>query len=42
MFGRIHQKLGTAGFIISAMNSFYVFMKFAKLWAIQEKVRSTK
>jgi glycosyltransferase involved in cell wall biosynthesis len=33
---------GTAGFMISAMNSFYVFMKFAKLWAIDRKVRSSK
>ena len=24
---------GSAGFIISAMNAFYVFLKFAKLWA---------
>jgi len=26
---------GMTGFIISAMNSFYVFMKFVKLWSIQ-------
>ena len=26
---------GTAGFIISAMNSYYVFLKFAKLWELQ-------
>jgi glycosyltransferase involved in cell wall biosynthesis len=25
---------GTAGFIISAMNAYYVFLKFAKLWAM--------
>ena len=25
---------GTAGFIISAMNAYYVFLKFAKLWAL--------
>jgi glycosyltransferase involved in cell wall biosynthesis len=24
---------GTAGFVISALNAFYVFLKFAKLWA---------
>ena len=24
---------GTTGFIISAMNAYYVFLKFAKLWA---------
>jgi (heptosyl)LPS beta-1,4-glucosyltransferase len=24
---------GTPGFIISAMNAHYVFLKFAKLWA---------
>lgn len=24
---------GTAGFVISAMNAYYVFLKFAKLWA---------
>jgi glycosyltransferase involved in cell wall biosynthesis len=28
---------GTPGFIISAMNSFYVFMKFVKLWTLQRK-----
>jgi glycosyltransferase involved in cell wall biosynthesis len=25
---------GTAGFVISAMNSYYVFLKFAKLWEL--------
>ena len=25
---------GAAGFVVSAMNSYYVFLKFAKLWAI--------
>jgi len=28
---------GVAGFIISAMNAYYVFLKFAKLWEIQGK-----
>ena len=28
---------GTAGFIISAMNTHYVFLKFAKLWALDKK-----
>src|SRR5262249_53319974 len=28
---------GTAGFIISSMNSFYVFMKFAKLWSLDKR-----
>ena len=26
---------GTVGFLISVMNAYYVFLKFAKLWAIQ-------
>ena len=26
---------GTAGLIISAMNAYYVFLKFAKLWALE-------
>ena len=35
---------GAAGFIISAMNSYYVFLKFAKLWELQnqERVSSSK
>jgi glycosyltransferase involved in cell wall biosynthesis len=33
---------GTTGFVISAMNAFYVFMKFAKLWELETKVRSSK
>jgi len=28
---------GLPGFIISVMNAYYVFMKFAKLWALQHK-----
>jgi glycosyltransferase involved in cell wall biosynthesis len=28
---------GTAGFIISAMNSYYVFLKFAKLWELERR-----
>lgn len=31
---------GVAGFVISAMNAFYVFLKFAKLWALQTPPRS--
>jgi glycosyltransferase involved in cell wall biosynthesis len=27
-------RLGTAGFIVSAMNAYYVFLKFAKLWQL--------
>ena len=26
---------GVAGFVISVMNSYYVFLKFAKLWELQ-------
>ena len=26
---------GTVGFVISAMNAYYVFLKFAKLWALE-------
>lgn len=28
-------RLGTAGWIVSAMNAYYVFLKFAKLWQLQ-------
>lgn len=28
---------GAAGFIISAMNAYYVFLKFAKLWELQRR-----
>ena len=28
---------GTAGFVISAMNAYYVFLKFAKLWEQHER-----
>jgi glycosyltransferase involved in cell wall biosynthesis len=31
---------GTAGFTISAMNAFSVYLKFAKLWELQQKDRS--
>jgi glycosyltransferase involved in cell wall biosynthesis len=30
---------GAAGFIISAMNAYYVFLKFAKLWELQSAAR---
>ena len=30
---------GTVGFIISAMNAYYVFLKFAKLWELQRRRR---
>ena len=28
---------GVPGFIISAMNAYYVFLKFAKLWELQQR-----
>ena len=31
---------GAAGFTISAMNTYYVFLKFAKLWEMQQRQRS--
>jgi glycosyltransferase involved in cell wall biosynthesis len=31
---------GTAGFVISSMNAYYVFLKFAKLWELQRNARS--
>jgi glycosyltransferase involved in cell wall biosynthesis len=31
---------GTAGFTISVMNTYYVFLKFAKLWELQQGPRS--
>jgi hypothetical protein len=31
---------GSAGFTISAMNAFSVYLKFAKLWELQQKGRS--
>ena len=31
---------GQAGFVISAMNAYYVFLKFAKLWEIRRSERS--
>jgi glycosyltransferase involved in cell wall biosynthesis len=30
---------GAAGFIISALNAYYVFLKFAKLWELQRAVK---
>ena len=30
---------GAAGFIVSTMNAYYVFLKFAKLWAIERQDR---
>ena len=31
---------GMPGFIISALNAYYVFLKFAKLWELQQQVRA--
>jgi hypothetical protein len=28
-------RLGSAGLIVSAMNAYYVFLKFAKLWQLE-------
>jgi hypothetical protein len=28
---------GATGFLISRMNAYYVFLKFAKLWELQRK-----
>jgi glycosyltransferase involved in cell wall biosynthesis len=33
---------GAAGFVISALNSYYVFLKFAKLWELQHSAAVTK
>jgi glycosyltransferase involved in cell wall biosynthesis len=33
---------GAAGFVISAMNSYYVFLKFAKLWALERAAISQR
>ena len=30
---------GSVGFIVSLLNSYYVFLKFAKLWEAQRSVR---
>jgi glycosyltransferase involved in cell wall biosynthesis len=30
-------RLGTVGFIVSTMNAYYVFLKFAKLWQLQSR-----
>ncbi len=32
---------GMPGFIVSAMNSYYVFLKFAKLWGLQRQPRAS-
>ena len=32
---------GATGFIISALNSYYVFLKFAKLWELDKKVQGS-
>jgi glycosyltransferase involved in cell wall biosynthesis len=32
---------GLAGFVVSAMNSYYVFLKFAKLWELQRAVAAS-
>jgi glycosyltransferase involved in cell wall biosynthesis len=34
-------KDGTAGFVVSAMNAFYVFLKFARLWELERCSPST-
>jgi glycosyltransferase involved in cell wall biosynthesis len=33
---------GVPGLIISAMNAYYVFLKFAKLWELNQKLRTQK
>ena len=33
-------KDGTAGLLVSALNSYYVFMKLVKLWELQHRVSS--
>jgi glycosyltransferase involved in cell wall biosynthesis len=33
---------GTAGLVISAVNSYYVFLKFAKLWELEQTTKSTE
>jgi glycosyltransferase involved in cell wall biosynthesis len=33
-------RLGAAGVIVSAMNAYYVFLKFAKLWQLQSAIPS--
>ena len=30
-------RLGRVGLIVSAMNAYYVFLKFAKLWELQQQ-----
>src|SRR5205814_5442804 len=32
---------GAPGFIISALNSYYVFLKFAKLWELEHEVQGS-
>ena len=31
---------GVPGFIISALNAYYVFLKFAKLWELQQQTET--
>lgn len=33
---------GTVGFVVSAMNAYYVFLKFAKLWALKRATISVR
>ena len=33
---------GAAGFLVSALNSYYVFMKLVKLWELQHRVSSSR
>jgi hypothetical protein len=33
---------GTTGFVISALNSYYVFLKFAKLWELQHRASADR
>ena len=33
---------GAAGLLVSALNSYYVFLKFAKLWELQQRAPSTR
>ena len=29
--------LGAVGFVVSALNTYYVFLKFARLWELQQR-----
>ena len=31
-------RLGTVGFVVSALNTYYVFLKFARLWELQNRL----